>query len=89
MPYDWLFEVERIILTLVPAYTLEMLDNCDIERLLPYYFFDYRKALKAKNSADRIDGTVSDTDDGEFVIRNGKKYRVVNAEQKLNRNNIF
>lgn len=81
MPYDWLFEVERIIIGLVPAYTLEMLDNCDIERLLPYYFFDYRKALALKTTANSNDVLAKDTAGEEFVVRNGKRYRVINADK--------
>lgn len=89
MPHDWLFEVERIIISLVPAYTLEMLDNCDIERLLPYYLFDYRKALMTKRNTVESGVSEKGSDEREFVIRNGKKYRVVNAEQATWTNSII
>ena len=57
------------MIRLAPAYTLEMLDNCDIERLLPYYFFDYRLCLRNKKQAS----------DEEIVEREGKKYKVVSG----------
>lgn len=63
-----------------------MLDECDIERLLPYYFFDYRKALKAKFKAEN-----GDKNNGEenFKIVNGKKYRVVSGDKASWVKNIF
>lgn len=81
MPYDWLFEVERIIINLVPAYTLETLDSCDIDRLLPYYFFDYRKALRARKEAESKETDADTVNDNNVVIRNGKKYRRVTADK--------
>ena len=72
MPYDWFFEVESILIRLVPAYTLEMIDECDIYRLLPYYFWDYRKALRAKKDMGQAD---------TVVVRNGKKYKKITADQ--------
>lgn len=86
MPNDWLFEIEAIIIRLIPAYTLETLDACDIERLLPYYFFDYRKALRAKYKAEN--GAPATTE-GNFKIINGKKYRVVSADKASWVKNIF
>lgn len=86
MPYDWLIEVERIIIRLVPAYTLETLDNCDVERILPYYFYDYRLALRNKDNADEND---SETPTSEIVIRDGKKYRKVKAGAAKWADNIF
>lgn len=81
MPYDWIFEVEQIIIRLVPAYTLETLDKCDIERLLPFYFFDYRKALKRSEEASE--------DNDNIKLRNGKKYRVVKADEASWIDDIF
>ena len=78
LPFDWIFEVERIIIQLIPAYTLEMLDKCDIDRILPYYFFDYRKRLRNITP-----------DDKNVKIRNGKKYRVVKADEAAWINDIF
>lgn len=92
MPYDWLFEVERIIISLVPAYTLEMLDICDIDRLLPYYFFDYRKALtrkKQEGNAECSTITGGKCNNYDIVVRNGKKYRVVKADQATWLNQAF
>lgn len=86
MPNDWLFEIEAIILRLIPAYTLELLDECDIERLLPYYFFDYRKALRAKYKGETNN---SDSPSDNFKIINGKKYRVVSADKAGWVKNIF
>ena len=81
MPYDWIFEVEQIIIRLVPAYTLETLDKCDIERLLPFYFFDYRKALKRSEEASEENDNIK--------LRNGKKYRVVKADEASWIDDIF
>lgn len=68
--------MERIIIRLVPAYTLETLDSCDVERILPYYFYDYRLALRNKeNTAEENTRDFQD----DIVIRNGKKYRKVKA----------
>lgn len=89
MPYDWLTGVERIIIKLVPAYTLEMLDGCDVERILPYYFYDYRLSLRAKEKSEASDGASPSDNDGEIVIRNGKKYRRVNASTATWVNSIF
>ena len=84
MPYDWLFEVEAVLIRLVPAYSLEMLDNCDIERILPFYLFDYRKALKAKI---RAEGTLTSEDD--VIVRDGKKYRKTTADKATWADKIF
>jgi len=65
----------------VPAYTLEALDNCDIERILPYYFFDYRKSLRECEA--------SSSEVGEVVTRNGKQYRVVTANNASWIDDIF
>ena len=89
MPYDWLTEVERIIIRLVPAYTLEMLDGCDIERILPYYFYDYRLALRTKEKSEASGNESPSDNSGEIVIRNGKKYRRVNARTAAWANSIF
>lgn len=89
MPYDWLTEVERIIIRLVPAYTLEMLDSCDIERILHYYFYDYRLALRTKEKSESSGDESPSDNNGEIVIRNGKKYRKVNARTAAWANSIF
>ena len=89
MPYDWLFELEEQFIRLLPAYTLEMLDNCDIERILPYYFFHYRKAKKAQMTAVEQGGAPTQSDDEDIVIRDGKKYRKVKAGQVSWANQIF
>ena len=89
MPYDWLKGVERIIIKLVPAYTLEMLDRCDVERILPYYFYDYRLSLRAKEKLEASGDKSPSDNDGEIVIRNGKKYRKVNVKTASWANSIF
>lgn len=76
------------MIRLVPAYTLEMLDECDIERMLPYYFFDYRNSLRAKAKSEK-DEDVSALADENFIIRGGKKYRKVKADQASWAANIF
>ena len=88
MPYDWLFELETRFIDLIPAYTLETLDRCDIERLLPYYFFHYRKALQNKIRAQN-DGTAQNTGEDDIVVRDGKKYRKVKAGQTSWADKIF
>jgi len=70
LPHDWLFEVESIIIRLVPAYTLEAIDECDVHRLLPYYIWDYRKALRARKKLE-----------DDFVIKDGKKFKRVAADE--------
>lgn len=71
----------------MPAYTLEALDNSDIERILPYYFFDYRKALRAKRKAE--EGKEQTADGGNTVTVNGRKYRRVTADKSSWVNNTF
>jgi hypothetical protein len=56
----------------VPAYTLEALDQCDVDRLIPYYLWDYRKALISKSKEI--------SDEGEAVYRDGKLYKKVVAK---------
>lgn len=77
------------MIRLIPAYTLEMLDQCDIDRMLPYYFYDYRVALRAKEKAEASDQEVLSGDNDEFVTRNGKKYRKVNVKTAAWANSIF
>lgn len=77
------------MIRLIPAYTLETLDNSDIERILPYYFFDYRKALSAKKHANKEATDLVATDDENIVIRNGKKYRKITAGQAAWADKIF
>lgn len=82
MPYDWLFELEAHFIRLVPAYTLEMLDDCDIDRLLSYYFFHYRKAKREQKAAENKENpTLQGGNDENIVVRDGKKYRKVKACQ--------
>ena len=71
------------MIRVVPAYTLEMLDKCDIERLLPYYCFNYRKALQVKDNEN-----CEDSGEG-LVYRNGKAYKKVNASSAKWADDIF
>lgn len=66
-----------------------MLDACDIERILPYYFFDYRKTLRIKKRAENDDSENEAIYDKDVVVRNGKKYRKVNADEVDWANKIF
>lgn len=84
LPDDWIYEVEAIMLRLVPAYTLETLDTCDVDRLLNYYFWDYRKALHRKEA----DEDAGDPEEN-IVYRNGKPYRKVAAKDAAWANDIF
>lgn len=63
-----------------------MLDNSDTERILPYYFFDYRLSLRARENS--LNKDKADEQDN-IVIRNGKKYRVTTAEKTDWANKIF
>lgn len=67
------------MLRLVPAYTLEALDGCDTERLLPYYFWDYRKTSKLNTSQEQ----------DNIVYRDGKPYKKVKAKDAEWLKNIF
>lgn len=78
--------MERIIIRLVPAYTLELLDQSDIERILPYYFYDYRLHLRQAAGTDKT-ASANGTDD--IVIRNGKKYRRITADRAKWADSIF
>lgn len=84
MPFDWLFGIERMLIRLVPAYTLEMLDTCDINRILPYYFYDYRLALRERKRSEE-----PENGEGNIVVRNGKKYRKVSIKDAKCADNIF
>ncbi len=84
MPFDWLLGIERTLIRLVPAYNLETLDTCDIDRILPYYFYDYRLTLREQKRIEEP-GSV----EGEIVIRNGKKYRKVNIKDSKCADKIF
>ena len=64
-----------------------MLDHSDINRVLPYYFFDYRMSLRAKEKASEDEGTEKTEDN--IVIRNGKKYRKTTADKAEWANSIF
>ena len=66
------------MLRLIPAYTLETLDKCDIDRLIPYYLWDYRKSLSAKLKAEAESGK-SESD--EIVYRDGKAFKKTNAKK--------
>lgn len=61
-----------------------MLDACDIDRILPYYFYDYRLALREQNHMEGLEDA-----EGEIVVRNGKKYRKVNIKNAKYADNIF
>lgn len=84
MPFDWLLGIERTLIRLVPAYTLETLDTCDIDRILPYYFYDYRLTLREQKRTEEPESV-----EGEIVIRNGKKYRKVNIKDSKCADKIF
>ena len=66
-----------------------MLDDCDIDRLLPYYFFHYRKACKARIEAMNPKEKDMNGDESNIVVRNGKKYRKVKAGQASWADKIF
>jgi len=63
------------MIRLVPAYTLEMLDECDIERLLPFYFANTQLLTEPTNLNEE-----------NIVIRDGKKYRKVTGKAEWVKN---
>jgi len=71
------------MLHLVPGYTLETLDQCDIERILPFYFWDYRKTLANKEKPD------TPLAENNIVYRDGKAYRKIKAGQSEWTNKLF
>ena len=60
-----------------PAYTLEMLDECDIDRLLPFY---YACAFPEDDTPKTNDSV---------VYRYGKPFKRVNAKNAEWTKNIF
>ena len=68
------------MLELVPAYTLDTLDQCGLERLINYYLWHYRKQLAQAQGFE---------DSDNVVTRNGKKYKKVNASEASWLNSIF
>jgi len=57
----------------MPAYTLEMLDECDVERILPMYFWYCR------THGENADGEAV-TPQTQIVMRDGKPYKVVKPQ---------
>ena len=64
---------------------MELLDESDIWRILPFYFYDYRLKLRAKTK----ENTDEEGNSENIVIRNGKKYRKVTAGKAKWADNIF
>lgn len=56
------------MIQLCPAYTLEALDECDIDRLLPFFFANIEPEEPKRYSKTQSAPA------GEIVERNGKKY---------------
>lgn len=72
------------MLQLVPAYTLKTLNEEDIEVLLPFYFWHYRKTMGEK----RIN-TDEDEDNADIVEIGGKYYKRTNAKNSKLLDSIF
>lgn len=89
LPDDWIYSVEFRILQLVPAYTLEMLDKSDSYRVLPFYFWDYRMALKKRETVEKNEDTNIKENQENIVYRDGKAYKKVNPKTATWANNIF
>ena len=56
------------MIRLCPAYTLESLDDCDIDRLLPFFFANIEPDEPNKC------GKTQPAPAGKVIERNGKKY---------------
>lgn len=72
------------MLRLVPAYTLKTLNEEDIEVLLPFYFWNYRKTMGEKH----INGD-EDENNADIVEIGGKYYKRTNAKNSKLLDNIF
>ena len=64
---------------------MELLDESDIWRILPFYFYDYRLKLRAETKENTDEEGKSEN----IVIRNGKKYRKVTAGKAKWADSIF
>lgn len=73
------------MLKLVPAYTLDTLNESDIDVLLPFYFWNYRKTMGEKASADNLDFA----EDEEIVEIAGRKYKRTSAKNSKLLDKIF
>lgn len=65
------------MLKYVPAYTLEELDQCDIERMLGYYLWNHRRGLAMEAIKENSDNK-KELGEGNVVYRGGKPYEVLN-----------
>lgn len=72
------------MLQLVPAYTLKTLNEEDIEVLLPFYFWNYRKTMGEKH----INGA-EDKNNADIVEIGGKYYKRTNAKNSKLLDSIF
>lgn len=66
-----------------------MLDNCNIDRLLSYYFFHYRKAKRANKVCEPQNDNHNSHNNENIVVRDGKKYRKVKANETAWADKIF
>ena len=73
------------MLKLVPAYTLDTLNAADIDALLPYYFWDYRKAMGEKRSI----ASDEKNDSADVVEIGGKYYKRTAANKSKLLDSIF
>ena len=73
------------MLQLVPAYTLKTLYEEDIEVLLPFYFWHYRKTMGEK----RTNTSAEDEDNADIVEIGGKYYKRTNAKNSKLLDKIF
>ena len=72
------------MLQLVPAYTLKTLNEDDIEVLLPFYFWNYRKTMGEKHM-----NIAEDEDNTDIVEIGGKYYKRTNAKNSKLLDSIF
>lgn len=72
------------MLRLVPAYTLKTLNEEDIEVLLPFYFWNYRKTMGEKH----INGDEYESN-ADIVEIGGKYYKRTNAKNSKLLDSIF
>lgn len=68
---DWWCGCELVMLDMLKHYTLEQLQKTDIDLLLPLYFWYCRQN----------EGSESAASDEKVVMRCGKPYRVIKADE--------
>jgi hypothetical protein len=80
---EWIYRWEAKIISIVPAYTLEALDMCDIDRLLPFYHANTSRDAEKNDNPGR-----APEEYGNIVYRDGKAYRKVRPQDSAGLKNM-